>query len=102
MIRRCRELGHTPLDASNFFYGRYILMEHKNGYKTRYAHLADVDSQVMVGRHLEAGTRLGTIGNSGTSSGVRGTQNYPNLHFEILRDGTYFGYGWSLPETILL
>ncbi len=60
-------------------YGRWIELDHGNGYRTRYAHL---NSQgVRVGQRVSQGQRIGTVGSTGGSSG-------PHLHYELRRYGT--------------
>jgi hypothetical protein len=60
-------------------YGRWIEIDHGNGYRTRYAHLSS--QAVRVGQRVARGTRIGAVGNTGGSSG-------PHLHFELRRNGT--------------
>ena len=57
--------------------GNVVTIDHRNGYKTRYAHLADI--QVSKGRKVKRGTCVGYVGVSGTSFA-------PHLHYEVLRD----------------
>lgn len=57
--------------------GNVVVIDHGNGYVTRYAHLADVE--VKKGRQLTRGTRIGYVGVSGNSFA-------PHLHYEVLRD----------------
>lgn len=58
----------------NGAYGYSILINHNNGYYTRYAHLSTVD--VSVGQVVAGGQLIGKAGNTGNSTG-------PHLHFEI-------------------
>ncbi|MBR5499034.1 MAG: M23 family metallopeptidase [Bacteroidales bacterium] len=57
--------------------GNVVVIDHGNGYKTRYAHLADVEAR--KGRKVRRGTRIGYVGVSGNSFA-------PHLHYEVLRD----------------
>lgn len=62
-------------------YGRYVIVDHGNGYTTLYAHLNSI--AVTVGQVVDQGDVLGYVGSSGGSTG-------PHLHFEERRDGGYF------------
>ncbi|WP_438980244.1 M23 family metallopeptidase [Polynucleobacter sp.] len=55
-------------------YGNYIKMKHADGTFTLYAHMAK-DSVLEAGTSVRAGERIGTIGNTGNSTGA-------HLHFE--------------------
>lgn len=57
--------------------GNVVVIDHGNGYFTRYAHLSDVEA--VKGRTIRRGTRLGYVGVSGNSFA-------PHLHYEVLRD----------------
>lgn len=57
--------------------GNVVVIDHGNGYVTRYAHLADVEAR--KGRRVRRGTRIGYVGVSGNSFA-------PHLHYEVLRD----------------
>jgi hypothetical protein len=57
--------------------GNVVVIDHGNGYMTRYAHLADVEAK--KGRKVRKGTRLGYVGVSGNSFA-------PHLHYEVMRD----------------
>ena len=57
--------------------GNVVVIDHGNGYFTRYAHLADMEA--VKGRNVKRGTRLGYVGVSGNSFA-------PHLHYEVLRD----------------
>ena len=59
-------------------YGNLVVVDHGGGLETRYAHLDGID--VEVGSHIDAGQRLGTVGDTGKSTG-------PHLHFEVRRHG---------------
>lgn len=55
-------------------FGNYIIIKHKHGFYTRYAHL--LSHKVKRGEHVEQGQVIGYIGNTGVSTG-------PHLHYEI-------------------
>ncbi|MCL2810073.1 MAG: M23 family metallopeptidase [Treponema sp.] len=56
-------------------YGNYIIIRHKHGYYTRYAHLQTL-SRVQVGQRVQQGEVISYIGNTGISTG-------PHLHYEV-------------------
>lgn len=57
--------------------GNVVTIDHGNGHKTRYAHLADIE--VRKGRVVKKGTKIGYVGVSGNSFA-------PHLHYEVLKD----------------
>lgn len=57
--------------------GNVVVIDHGNGYVTRYAHLADVEAR--KGMQVRRGKRIGYVGVSGNSFA-------PHLHYEVLRD----------------
>jgi murein DD-endopeptidase MepM/ murein hydrolase activator NlpD len=58
-----------------FDYGNYIIIRHKHGYYTRYAHLQSLN-RVQIGQRVQQGEIIGYIGNTGISTG-------PHLHYEV-------------------
>jgi murein DD-endopeptidase MepM/ murein hydrolase activator NlpD len=58
----------------NGSYGRYVEIDHQNGYSTAYAHLGKL--AVEAGNHVQRGQVIGYIGSSGRSTG-------PHLHYEL-------------------
>lgn len=59
-------------------YGRYILLDHGNGYETRYGHASMI--LVEAGAMVRRSEVIGLTGSTGQSTA-------PHLHFEILRNG---------------
>jgi murein DD-endopeptidase MepM/ murein hydrolase activator NlpD len=59
-------------------YGRMVVIDHGNGFSTRYAHLKRI--KAARGERVRRGDTLGTVGASGRASGS-------HLHYEVLRDG---------------
>lgn len=68
----------TVAHVSRYGYGKEVVVDHGFGYTSRYAHLEDI--HVKVGQKLKRGEVLGTLGNTGRSTG-------PHLHYEIRKDG---------------
>lgn len=57
-------------------YGRFVEVKHAEGLTTLYAHLGRLAPTARAGQAVKAGTQVGAVGSSGTSSG-------PHLHFEV-------------------
>lgn len=62
----------SPLILAN---GNYVVIDHGNGYTTRYLHLRDAPV-VLPGQKITTGTQIGVVGNSGDSTGS-------HLHFGV-------------------
>jgi peptidoglycan hydrolase-like protein with peptidoglycan-binding domain len=60
-------------------YGYLIVISHRLGYESWYAHLSGV--YVSAGQSVVGGTRIGAVGSTGHSTG-------PHLHFEVRHNGT--------------
>jgi len=59
-------------------YGRYVLIDHGNGFQTLYAHFSVI--VVEVGQSVAKGQTIGLCGSTGKSTG-------PHVHFEIKLNG---------------
>jgi len=59
-------------------YGFMLIIQHKYGYATAYAHCAKLF--VKEGQHIKKGDVIAAVGNTGRSSG-------PHLHYEIRANG---------------
>ena len=102
MLQQSIAAGNMPEAVLDKLRGRQVWVTHTYGVVTRYAHLYEVSEQLQVGDRVEAGTLIGTVGNSGTSSGAEGSQDGPHLHFEIRLGDSYLGEGMEPEEVRLL
>tara|TARA_B100000945_G_C20411108_1_gene612612 strand:- start:977 stop:1948 length:972 start_codon:yes stop_codon:yes gene_type:complete len=59
-------------------YGNHVIINHKYGYKTLYAHMQKYI--VKRGQNVKRGEIIGYVGNTGTSVA-------PHLHYEVHKDG---------------
>jgi hypothetical protein len=76
-------------------YGRFVEVKHAAGLSTLYAHMGALADGLSPGVALKAGSVLGRIGSSGTSTG-------PHLHFELrdaadrpLNPGVFLGRAFA-------
>jgi len=71
--------GRVTFAGRSGDFGRLVVVEHANGYETRYAHLKSMS--VNKGKKLKRGAVVGTVGESGNATG-------PHLHYEVRLQGT--------------
>ncbi len=64
---------------NNGGYGNLVVVQHRDGYTTWYAHLSQITT--YVGEQVSGGTRVGYVGSTGYSTG-------PHLHFEVRKWNT--------------
>lgn len=62
-------------------YGKTIIINHGNGYKTLYAHQSNFARGTRQGINVKKGEHIGYVGSTGLSSG-------PHLHFGMYKNGT--------------
>ncbi|HEV8197931.1 MAG TPA: M23 family metallopeptidase [Gemmatimonadales bacterium] len=70
-------------------YGRFVLLEHPDGYQSMYGHLSRVIA--VQGARVNAGEVIARSGNTGRSSA-------PHLHFEIRLNGVSIDPGTMVKE----
>ena len=70
---RVEKVGNHPVA------GRYLVVRHDNGYRTRYLHLSR--PLVSRGDRVTMGERIALSGNTGRSTG-------PHLHYEVIVNNT--------------
>ena len=70
--------GKVTDSGENDVWGKYVLLEHSDGFETYYCHLSDI--YAPEGTVLRGGETLGLVGSTGWSTG-------PHLHFEVRIDG---------------
>jgi murein DD-endopeptidase MepM/ murein hydrolase activator NlpD len=75
---RCAFEGIVRIARRSSTFGNVVVVRHKNGLETVYAHLSKIG--VEIGQHVDAGELLGLGGNTGRSFGS-------HLHFEVRYKG---------------
>jgi murein DD-endopeptidase MepM/ murein hydrolase activator NlpD len=60
-------------------YGKVIIIRHKDGLKTLYAHLSRFRAGLRVGKWVHQGNYIGNVGSTGRSTG-------PHLHFGLYKN----------------
>ena len=60
-------------------YGNYVVIQHDDGTKTRYAHCSTIN--VSVNQYVYNGQKIATVGSTGHSTGA-------HLHFEVYSNST--------------
>ena len=61
-------------------YGKTVMIRHKNGLKSLYAHLSSYNNKIKVGSYVKQGQFIGRVGTTGRSTG-------PHLHFGLYKNG---------------
>lgn len=65
-------------EHGNRGYGNYVVVDHGNGFQTKYAHMHKI--YVKKGDYLKINDTIGEVGSTGRSTG-------PHLHYEVLYRG---------------
>lgn len=106
ILDEAKALGATPPWTLAMLFGRFVVLDHGNvpgaGHVvTIYAHLDTVDPAIRPGLAVEAGTRLGEVGNRGTeSAGTNsGRPQAIHLHWEIHVDNQFLAEGADAAST---
>ena len=63
-------------------YGRTVIVQHKHGYTTLYAHMSRYDKKARLGSRVKQGQVIGYVGQSGLATG-------PHLHYEFRVNGVH-------------
>lgn len=61
-------------------FGKFVRLNHGNGYQTAYAHMSRFGKGKSKGGRVKQGDVIGYVGTTGRSTG-------PHLHYEILKNG---------------
>lgn len=61
-------------------YGRYVAIDHVNGFRTTYAHMSRIAPGIRPGARVRQGQLIGFVGSTGNSTGN-------HLHYEMLVNG---------------
>ncbi len=64
----------VTVDFDGGGFGNYVIIKHKHGFYTRYAHMLSI--RAKIGQRVQQGEVIGYIGNTGLSTG-------PHLHYEV-------------------
>ena len=71
-------------------YGKYIRIDHGNGFSTLYAHCSEL--LIREGERVHTGQLIGKVGQTGEATG-------PHLHFEMVLNGTWLDPFWVLGDS---
>ncbi len=80
---KTEEQGFSDPETLDTYRGRQVWVDHGNGVVTRYCHLHRVEPDLGEGSRVEAGQRLGSVGESGTPESVTAPGTQLHLHWEV-------------------
>lgn len=85
--------GVVDFAGRNGGYGNTVILEHKNGIKTIYAHLSRI--KVKIGEKIRMGDVIGAVGRTGIATAA-------HLHFAVLKNGKFINPVIILQQTTKL
>ena len=88
---RASSSGKVEFSGRNGGYGNTVIINHKNGYQTIYAHCSNIT--VSSGEKVKKGQVIGAIGRTGTATGS-------HLHFAVKYKGRFINPSYVLRKTI--
>ena len=68
----------TVRETGESSYGKYLIVDHADGFSTLYAHCSSIS--IEVGEKVSCGSEIARVGQTGNATG-------PHLHLEIWRNG---------------
>lgn len=71
--------GHVVRTGYDVTYGNYVIVGHHSGYQTLYAHMHTI--LTTRGKYVTTNTKLGTVGNTGQSTGS-------HIHFTVYKNSS--------------
>lgn len=74
--------GRVAFAGSQGGYGKTVIIRHRNGYQTLYAHLSRFSRGMKAGKRVEQGQVIGYVGQTGLAKG-------PHLHYEFQVAGVH-------------
>lgn len=77
---KCFADGVVTVSGESTSYGKYLMVAHKSGYTTLYAHCSKL--LVPSGTKVREGEKIAEVGETGIATG-------PHLHFELHQGSTY-------------
>lgn len=76
----CFADGVVSVAGEDNGYGKYLIIEHRDGLRSLYAHCSEL--LAVCGESVSAGQVIAKVGSTGLATG-------PHLHFELQKDGVY-------------
>jgi murein DD-endopeptidase MepM/ murein hydrolase activator NlpD len=86
-----KERGYSTAEEMDFYRGMQVWVEHEDGTVARYAHLSEIEEEIVEGTAVTAGQLIGKIGNTGSPAAVVSPTEDAHLHFELWFNGHYLG-----------